>query len=291
MFSIFDGFKSGIEDFGTAVDHLPPHGLDHDGGWDAMHPPDMDHFEVFDPWAEADHGSHPDGWHPAGIGDPSGDGFTAQTTAFTCNLVSQKMILDQFHITNPSTGQPISEAQLVYDATVHGWLTEHGTSIPDMGRLLEYYGVPCHHGNGFEAMLREVAAGHQVIVAVNADELWTPDWHAVTAHGPNHALVLKGVKADGHGGIVAVLNDPGQPHGAGVEYPFDQFRAACDDGHFHYVATDHAPPDWVPTANSPTFAPTPAGGADPHEYSHPDAFADFVLHLPPREKHEFLRNL
>ena len=67
----------------------------------------------------------------------------------------------------------------MYDATVHGWLTDHGTSIDDMGRLLKFYGIDCHHGHGLAPMMQELADGKKVIVAVDADELWSQDWQSI----------------------------------------------------------------------------------------------------------------
>ena len=43
------------------------------------------------------------------LGSPDGQGFTHQTTGFTCDLVAQKMILDDFGVIDPPTGQPVSE--------------------------------------------------------------------------------------------------------------------------------------------------------------------------------------
>jgi hypothetical protein len=39
-----------------------------------------------------------------------------------------------------------------------------------------------------------------------------------------------------------VVNDPGDPHGAGKEYPLDQFADAWKDSNCFYTATDIAPP-------------------------------------------------
>ena len=86
-------------------------------------------------------------------------------------VVSQQMILHQFHSSDPQTGEPLSEARLVYDATAHDWLTDHGTSFGDLGRLLEHYGVASHEGHDWPHLIHDLAAGHQVVMGVNADRL------------------------------------------------------------------------------------------------------------------------
>ena len=77
------------------------------------------------------------------FGTPEADaaGFVHQTTSFTCAVVSQQMVLQGF-------GIPIGEAELVYEATANGWLTSGGTTIENLGRLLEYHGVPVHEQFG-----------------------------------------------------------------------------------------------------------------------------------------------
>jgi hypothetical protein len=185
------------------------------------------------------------------LGDPDGSGHIAQSTAFTCAVVSQQMILNDFGILNPDTGEPFSEAQLVYDATIHGWLNE-GTHPDDMGNLLEYHGVPCHKGSGLENMIKELARGRKIIVGVDANELWNQDnkllndfQDAFIGESANHAIVVKGIKHDEYGAPVIVVNDPGMPDGAGVEYSLDVFHDAFKDSGCYYVATNNAPPGLV----------------------------------------------
>lgn len=162
-----------------------------------------------------------------------------QTTPFTCAVVCQEMILREF-------GIEVSEAQLVYDATANGWLTNQGTSLEDVGRLLEYYGVPVHrgYGNGIESLATELAMGHKVIVAVDSGELWKQDWFfedLVDPNGADHAVVVSGLDVSDPTNPQVYLNDPGDPKGAGKAYPLDEFLNAWRDSGCYYVATDHAP--------------------------------------------------
>lgn len=177
------------------------------------------------------------------IGDGVDDAqyWQLQTTDFTCAVVSQQMILKQF-------GIDVSEAQLVYDATTNGWLTEGGTSPADLGRLLEYYGVSTHMsvGGGVDAVVDELAHGRKVVIALDSGEMWQQDpffedW--INPNGADHAVVLTGLDLADPGNPKVVINDPGDPQGAGRSYPLDQFLDAWADSGQLYVATDQAPPE------------------------------------------------
>lgn len=172
--------------------------------------------------------------------DDDGGVWDLQDTGFTCAVVSQKMILAEF-------GIEVSEAGLMGEALENGWLTVDGTDPADLGELLELHGVSCHQGSGPEGMLLELEQGHKVIVGVDADELWSdsPISHEIqdmVAQTPNHALVIQGVRQNADGSWTAIVNDPGDPHGAGREYPLDQFMDAWQDSGCYFVATDAAPP-------------------------------------------------
>lgn len=182
------------------------------------------------------------------VGDPDGSGHIAQTTAITCAVVSQQMVLNDFGVLSPDTGQPLSEAELTYVAAMNGWLHD-GTSPEDAGRLLDYYGVPNHHGWGIDSMVEELRQGHSIIVGVDSDELWKADnplyndlKDYLVGEAANHAIVVKGVIYDGSAEPIVVVNDPGSPDGAGNQYPLSVFMDAFEDGNCHYVATDIPPP-------------------------------------------------
>ena len=182
------------------------------------------------------------------IGDIDASGHVLQTTDFTCAVVSQQMVLKEF-------GIDLSETQLSVEARENGWLelpdgiSPGGTMPIDMNNLLESHGVDSHHGSGIEDMVSELAQGHKVIVGVDSGELSRTDgifedlFHGEQA---DHAIVVKGIKLDEQGEPIVVVNDPGDPLGAGKEYPMDDFMDAFQDGGCHYVATDHAPLGFEP---------------------------------------------
>ena len=218
-------------------------------------------FDTFGHGAEAGTQSH-DGWdfgdligvlgrsffheqHSSGpaFGSPSEDShnWVEQTTPFTCAVVSQEMILHAF-------GIDASEAQLTYEAAANGWLTEGGTSMENMARLLELHGVPSHttYSGGVDSLVAELAQGHKVMVAVDSGEMWKTDfpWEDFfQPGGADHAVVVTGLDMHDPAHPTVYLNDPGDPQGAGKAYPLDQFLDAWSDSGNVYVATDIAPTD------------------------------------------------
>ena len=119
----------------------------------------------------------------------------------------------------------------------------------------------------------------------------------VVQKSPNHAILIKGIKQNEQGHLVAVVNDPGRPDGAGVEYPLEQFEEAFNDSDFHYVATDAPAADWVepsldPSSLSELFPMSEAPSHDVWDgYRSPELFADFISGLDERRKNGFLKNL
>ena len=165
----------------------------------------------------------------------------SQTTGFTCAVVSQQMVLNDF-------GIPVSEAQLVYDATSNGWLNSGGTYPEDMSRLLNHYGVSTHanYNGDMPSLINELAHGHKVIVPVNSSELWdgVSFWQRLTGFhntGADHAIVVSGVDFSDVDHPMVVVNDPGHPDGVTQQYPLEHFLEAWNDSNCTYIATDEAP--------------------------------------------------
>lgn len=218
---MFDG-TSGWEGLADSASWLLD--LGNLGGWSSD--------DVFSPWE-----------HTAGIvGTPGqyASDWHQQGTAFTCAVVSQQMILQHF-------GIDVSEAQLVYDAVTNGWLTDAGTPITDMGRLLENYGVNVHQGfgTGIESLMSELVHGHGVIVPVDSGDMWNPGSFfrdLFGEHRPDHAVVVTGLDLSDPNHPQVYINDPGDPNGAGKAYPLDQFLHAWSDSGNLFLATDEAPP-------------------------------------------------
>jgi len=187
--------------------------------------------EVYSPWDDHSFSNV--------VGEPTS--YFEQTTGFTCAVVSQQMILNDF-------GIPVSEAQLVYDAMSNGWLHEGGTNIDNMGQLLEYHGIPTHtnHDGDMSSLINELAHGHKVIIPVNSSELWNGVswWERLTGThntGPDHAVVVSGVDFSDPNNPQVIINDPGTPTGGPQAYPLNHFLESWNDSNFTYLATDTAP--------------------------------------------------
>lgn len=177
------------------------------------------------------------------VGTPEQDAqyWQPQTTAFTCAVQAQRGIIEAF------TGQPVSEAQLVYDATVNGWLTDGGMSPHDVGNLLELHGIPCHARTGatVEELMAELAQGHKVIVGVDSGEVWRNDFplEDFFNQSADHAIWVTGVDMSDPANPKVIVNDSGDTSGAGKAYDLAMFKDAWQDSGFFYVATDDAPSD------------------------------------------------
>ena len=164
-----------------------------------------------------------------------------QTTEFTCAVVTQQMILHAY-------GIEVSEAQLVYDATSKGWLTSSGTTINDMGRLLDLYGVPnyINHSGDLPSIIDALSHGRKIIVPVNSTELWegVTFWQRLFGThntGPDHAIVVAGIDYSDQANPMVIINDPGHPNGANQAVPLEHFLEAWNDSNFTYLATAEAP--------------------------------------------------
>ncbi len=216
---------------------------DHPVDASGQHPTDHTLPGLFDQFVGASPGLSMEPGHIVGTPTEDVKDWVHQTTDFTCAVVSQEMILHEFGIN-------VSEASLVHEADEHGLLSNHGTNPEDLGKLLELHGIQNHlnpHGSVAD-LTNELAQGHKVIVGVYADELWQQDpvqtgiRDLLGLDGANHAIVLTGLDMSDPDHPQVVVNDPGDPNGAGKAYPLNQFLAAWHGSDNMYVATDSAPP-------------------------------------------------
>jgi hypothetical protein len=116
-----------------------------------------------------------------------------------------------------------------------------GTNPADIPTLLAHYGVKAvitdkhnaaHTGvpTGLEAVEQQLAAGHKVIVGLNAEMIWHQSVENKDENGnpvADHAVVVTGV--DIANGVVH-LNDSGTKKGRDEEIPLQLFLKAWDTG-------------------------------------------------------------
>ena len=135
----------------------------------------------------------------------------------TCAIKSQQLILKDF-------GIDVSETELVQAANANGWYNGGGTSPEDVGNLLNLAGIPVSKqsdANVFN-LVNELAQGHEVIVGVDADELWhnssinekLSNWFndVFGEQGGNHALIVAGIDTRDPNNIQVIVKDPGSGH-------------------------------------------------------------------------------
>lgn len=167
----------------------------------------------------------------------------------TCAIKSQQLILKDF-------GIDVSETELVQAANANGWYNGDGTSPEDVGNLLNLAGIPVSkqsNANVFN-LVNELAQGHEVIVGVDADELWhnssinekLSNWFndVFGEQGGNHALIVAGIDTRDPNNIQVIVKDPGSGED-GKPYPLDQFMDAWSDTQCYMVSTDIAAPQNV----------------------------------------------
>lgn len=157
-----------------------------------------------------------------------------QSTNFTCAVKSQQLILNMF-------GVDVSEQDLMNEAYSLNILSTNGTSMGDVGKLLELHGVGTQtfpNGN-VATLMNELAQGHQVIVGVDSGELWQPYNEFFEDNAPDHALIVTGVDVSDPANVQVIVTDPGC--GKCCTYPYEQFVNAWSDSGCYMVSTTEAP--------------------------------------------------
>lgn len=106
-----------------------------------------------------------------------------------------------------------------------------GTSPQDMVLLLQKHGIASNltTGNSMGALERDLAGGHKVIAALNAETVWNYPPGNGDRTTPDHAVVVTGVDT---GANVVHVNDSGTPDGRNEQIPmatFSQAWATSDD--------------------------------------------------------------
>jgi hypothetical protein len=100
-----------------------------------------------------------------------------------------------------------------------------GTSPQDMVLLLQKHGIQSDltTGNSMGALEQDLAAGHKVIAALNAETIWSYPPGDGDRTTPDHAVVVTGVDT---GTNIVHLNDSGTPNGRNEQIPLATFSQA-----------------------------------------------------------------
>jgi hypothetical protein len=170
-----------------------------------------------------------------------------QTQSDTCAIASQQFILEEL------TGQNLSEDELRQFATDNGWYTPGGgTPLEHMGNLVEAYGFDVEKQNNcsWEDLNQCLANNQQVMVAIDADEIWNPteldeddnisEAFGIPGQGVNHAVEVTGIDNSDPNNPMVILNDPGHPNGKGMKVSAEQFMDAwADSGNYMVYTTGY----------------------------------------------------
>jgi hypothetical protein len=111
-----------------------------------------------------------------------------------------------------------------------------GTSPEDMVMLLQKYGVQSQltTGNTTQAIEQDLAGGHKVIAAVNAETIWNYPAGQGQRTQADHAVVVTGVDT---GADIVHLNDSGTPNGRNEQIPMATFTQAWATGNDLLIVT------------------------------------------------------
>ncbi|HXY67459.1 MAG TPA: C39 family peptidase [Mycobacterium sp.] len=100
-----------------------------------------------------------------------------------------------------------------------------GTSPQDMVLLLQQHGIESDltTGNSIGTLEQDLAGGHKVIAALNAETIWNYPPGNGDRTRPDHAVVVTGVDT---GTNIVHLNDSGTPNGRNEQIPMATFSQA-----------------------------------------------------------------
>ena len=202
----------------------------------------------------------------------------------TCAIKSQQLILKDF-------GIDVSETELVQTANANGWYNGGGTVPEDVGNLLNLAGIPVSKQSNANVynLVNELAQGHEVIVGVDADELWhnssinekLSNWFndVFGEQGGNHALIVAGIDTREPNNIQVIVKDPGSGED-GKPYPLDQFMDAWSDTQCYMVSTDVAAPQNVSVMENFNYQSGHIDNVVGIDYSQFQIFNDISTGLP-----------
>lgn len=202
-----------------------------------------------------------------------------QQYADTCAIKSQQLILNDF-------GIPCTEDDLVKYSAEHGWYSGNGTSMEDVGNLLEEAGIQCTRqcdANVFN-LVNELSQGHKVIVGVDSGELWGnrfTEWLKDFFLGvtPDHALLVTGIDTSDPNNIKIIVTDPGTGE-AGKAYPLEQFMDAWSDASCYMCSTNDPVPSTVPGMENFDYMEGHIPNVAGIDYSQFQMFNDISMGLP-----------
>jgi len=208
----------------SVVESLSPTTLGEAGFWESLFSPG------FEPV------SYEHKWDPAtfsGVGDPIGEAeFWRLQTGNSCAVNAQICVIESM------TGESIPEAVACDWLEERGWYDpDRGTSPSDMARLMDARGIESElsRHNEILDLAAALEEGERVIVALNANEIWTPLRHPVTgevisqSEPGGHAVWITGIDQHHDGSFSVIMNDTGHTDGRMQAVALEDFMEAWAD--------------------------------------------------------------
>ncbi len=207
------------------------------------------------------------------VGDPSqySDDWFWQSFDGSCAPASVAMISAHY------TGEDVTDVQFIEMANEQQlWANGSGEGNPgmyaeDACTLLNEAGIPAQVTYGsMDALDQALADGHGIMVAVDADEIWTGEGDDIS----DHMLAVAAI--DYEAGIV-YLSDTGTPDGDMEQVPLSVFEDAWEDSNYTMIEctqsaeeyqAEHGITDEPQTVTQPEPAPVEPT-TEPSEPSEP----------------------
>lgn len=146
-----------------------------------------------------------------------------QTEQNSCAVCCQEFVAEQL------LDREFSEQGMIQYATERGWYNpESGTSVSDVGKLLEALGleVEREYDLTLSDLFGELESGHKIICGVNNMILENPGFAELPGYNANHAVEVIGIDYSNPEGVQVILNDSGVANGRGRSVSADIFIKA-----------------------------------------------------------------
>ena len=187
-------------------------------------------------------------WSPesfSGVGDPLGLAqFCRVQNGPSCAINAQLGVIESL------TGHRIGEADAARFAEQQGWYNpESGTPREYMAELLTHHGIETdvHPHGSIQELAQALEQGDHVIVAVNAEEIWSPlrdldSGEVIPQPDGGHAVWITGFDPHPDGTFSVIMNDSGLPGGVGQmrAVSLEDFMEAWKDFDNHMIVA-HRP--------------------------------------------------
>lgn len=161
------------------------------------------------------------------------DNWIFQGNTPSCDICTQKAIIESL------TGKPVDVNQLIDEAIELGvYSPSEGVNTLNLDMLLKTHGLETKMY--FNATVEDIeeclSKGGRVLVGIDSDEIWYPeDASHYVSNEADHAVQVVGIDYTNEESPMVILNDSGNPHGAGEMIPLEHFVGAWEDSGFQII--------------------------------------------------------